>query len=182
MNVFAIIDRFYPEGHPARDILMAHSTSVRAKALAVARKVEGTGERVDLAFIEEAAMLHDIGIFKTHAPDIGCTGEAPYIVHGVIGRELLEELGYPRHARVCERHTGCGLLKDEIINAGLPLPHRDLVPETLEEIILCYADKFFSKNPGEAGSEKPVAVIRKQMEDFGSRQLATFDAWHSRFA
>ena len=32
---------------------------------------------LDKAFLEEAALLHDIGILHTHAPGILCTGDAP---------------------------------------------------------------------------------------------------------
>ena len=53
--------------------------------------------------------------------------------------------GYPRHARVCERHTGTGITLAMIEERGLPLPHRDFMPETLEEQLICYADKFYSK-------------------------------------
>ncbi|MEZ4602993.1 MAG: hypothetical protein R2861_06175 [Desulfobacterales bacterium] len=34
---------------------------------------------------------------------------------------------------------------DEIQTHHLPLPLRSMVPVTLEEEIICYADKFFSK-------------------------------------
>ena len=90
-------------------------------------------------------MLHDIGIFLTSAPDIGCTGDTPYICHGYLGAELLREEGFPTHARVCERHTGTGLTKEQIIKNGWPLPAQDFQPESLEEQIICFADKFFSK-------------------------------------
>jgi uncharacterized protein len=100
---------------------------------------------LDLNFIEEAAMLHDIGIFMTSAPDIGCNGDEPYICHGYLGAELLRKEGFPFHARVCERHTGTGLTAEAILENGWPLPARDMLPETLEEQIVCFSDKFFSK-------------------------------------
>ena len=40
--------------------------------------------------------------------------------------------GYPRHARVCERHTGTGITQAMIEERGLPLPLQDFMPETLE--------------------------------------------------
>jgi uncharacterized protein len=51
-----------------------------------------------------------------------------------------------KFARICERHTGSGLTAEEIVSGGLPLPERDFLPETLEEKIICLADKFF-QNP-----------------------------------
>lgn len=58
---------------------------------------------------------------------------------------MLAAIGLPRHALVCERHTGSGLSLDYIVSNNLPLPHRDLLPTSIEEKIVCYADKFFSK-------------------------------------
>ena len=55
-------------------------------------------------------MLHDIGIIRCNAPGIQCFGNEPYICHGRIGAEMLRAEGFPHHARVCERHTGRGLL------------------------------------------------------------------------
>ena len=75
---------------------------------------------IDSDFVYEAAMLHDIGVYLTHAPSIYCTGEEPYIRHGIIGAELLRNEGYPKHALVCERHTGTGLTVDDIISQEKP--------------------------------------------------------------
>ena len=47
----------------------------------------------DIEFIRTAALLHDIGIFMTHAPKFGCFGDHPYLAHGYLGRELLEREG-----------------------------------------------------------------------------------------
>jgi len=41
--------------------------------------------------------------------------------------------GYPKHGLVCERHTGTGITLEMIIKNNLPLPHRDMVPVSMEE-------------------------------------------------
>ena len=143
MDYTAILDKYYPEDNDCKQILLKHSRMVADFALEMAGRHPELA--LDLRFIEEAAMLHDIGIFMTSAPDIGCVGDAPYICHGYLGAELLRKEGLPRHARVCERHTGTGLTKERIIASGWPLPAQDMLPETLEEQIVCFADKFFSK-------------------------------------
>ena len=103
MDYQAIINQYYPEENKLKHILLVHSRSVANKALAI---VDQHPElHIDRQFVEEAAMLHDIGIFKCNAPGIQCFGNAPYIQHGRIGAELLRNEGYPQHARVCERHT-----------------------------------------------------------------------------
>ena len=134
---------------------------------------------LDREFIEEAAMLHDIGIIKTDAPGIKCFGTEPYICHGILGAEMLRQEGLPRHARVCERHTGAGLSLNEIVSQNLPLPHQDFLPETLEEQVICYADKFFSKT--HLDREKSVEKAEKSIAKFGEEGLARFKQWEKMF-
>ncbi len=124
-------------------------------------------------------MLHDIGICRCNAPGIKCYGTEPYICHGFIGGQMMRAEGFPRHARVCERHTGAGLTKDEIIKQQLPLPHQDFLPETLEEQVICYADKFYSKTHPER--EKSYEKACNSLAKFGEEGLQRFKAWHDRF-
>ena len=143
MNINKIIDQFYPVDNELKDIFMIHAQKVTEMALEMAKKHPELN--LDLQFIEEAAMLHDLGIFLTDAPRIHCYGKAQYLCHGYLGAEILRSLGYERHARVCERHTGTGLHKEQILANGWDIPAMDLLPETLEEQLICFADKFFSK-------------------------------------
>ena len=127
MNALNIIDKYYPEENELKRILLTHSRSVADKALWIADKHPELN--LDKAFLEEAAMLHDIGIFLTDAPGIFCFGDKPYICHGYLGADLLREEGFPRHALVCERHTGAGISAESIIKQDLPIPHREMLPE-----------------------------------------------------
>ena len=158
-----IINQFYKPGTEEYYSLVSHSKLVRDKALEIAGK--HPEKNLDLNFIEEGAMLHDIGVFMCDAPKIFCYGDEPYMRHGVLGAELLRKLGYERHARVCERHTGSGLTREDIIREELPLPHRDFMPETDEEKIICLADKFYSKSKPD--TEKPIEKIMKSMRKYG---------------
>ncbi len=176
MNYQQIIDRYYEPESPLWHILVTHSRCVADKALEAIRRRRLAA---DAAFVEEAAMLHDIGIFLTDAPGIQCFGTEPYIRHGLLGAELLRREGYPLHALVCERHTGTGLTLDQIVRQQLPLPHRDFVPVSLEEQLICWADKFFSKTHPD--QERPQAVARQKLEKFGAEGLQKFDAWCRRF-
>lgn len=174
----AIIDKYYPADNELRHILLVHSRSVAEKALALAAAHPQLG--IDRCFVEEAAMLHDIGIFLTDAPGIHCFGTHPYILHGTLGAQLLLDEGLPRHARVCERHTGAGLSAADISCQHLPIvPPRDLLPETLEEQLICFADKFFSKT--RLDKEKTVEQARRSLEKFGDDGLKRFDSWCSLF-
>lgn len=143
MNIDQIINRYYPEDNELKNIYIVHAKAVTSLALDFASRHSELG--LDMEFIKEAAMLHDIGIFLTNAPRIYCYGSEDYICHGYLGAELLRSLGYERHARVCERHTGTGIIKQAIVDNGWNLPVKDFVPETLEEQLVCFADKFYSK-------------------------------------
>lgn len=177
MDINRLLNKYYEEGSSLLDLLLTHSEMVAKKAISVA---EAARIAIDNDFIYNAAMLHDIGIFRCNAPGIYCYGEEPYIRHGVIGGELLRKEGLEAYARVCERHTGSGLTAKEIAETGMPLPLRDFIPETLEEKLICYADKFYSKS-GDPREEKSLERVRKSMAKFGPDSLARFDDLHSLF-
>ncbi|MDX9970311.1 MAG: HD domain-containing protein [Candidatus Gracilibacteria bacterium] len=165
MDPIKILEKYYDTTSDTYKILFPHLILVRDKALEIAKNIAHL--HPDLKFIEEASMIHDIGIFRTNAPDIACHGDEPYIKHGVLGREILENEGFKVHALICERHVGVGLTKDEIIAQNLPLPQRDMIPQSIEEKIICIADKFFSKNPKKQGKIFTLDDIRAEVERYG---------------
>lgn len=173
-----LIEKYYEAGSPLYQVLITHSRQVCEKALRIADRHPELS--IDRRFVEEAAMLHDIGIFRCHAPRIHCFGEAQYIEHGYLGADLLRSEGLPRHALVAERHTGTGISVDEIIRNKLPLPLRSMKPESLEEQLICYADKFYSKT--RLGSEHPVEKIKQDLAQFGVDALARFEVWQRIFS
>ena len=181
LDCLSIIQRYYTPGNDDYRVLVLHSRQVADMAVTIGQRLIDRHVPLDIEFIEEAAMLHDIGMCRTDAPGIHCHGSEPYILHGILGRQMLESLGLFRHARVCERHTGAGITAAEIISQHLPItPPRDLLPETLEEQIICYADKFFSKSrPGEPA--KTLERARQTLARFGADTLARFDAMAERF-
>lgn len=177
MDYRAIIDKYYPEDNELKHILVVHSRSVADKALSI---VDAHPELcADREFVEEAAMLHDIGIFECDASGIYCFGSKPYICHGTIGSELMRAEGFPRHAWVCERHTGAGLSLADIERQNLPVPHRDLLPVTIEEQIVCFADKFFSKT--KLDKEKSVEQAFLSVAKFGEEGAERFRTWCGMF-
>lgn len=177
MDYQAIINKYYPEDNELRHILLVHSRAVADKALAIADRHPELS--LDRQFIEEAAMLHDIGIVRCNAPGIQCFGTEPYICHGRIGAEMLRAEGFPRHARVCERHTGAGITRSQIIVQKLPLPQQDFLPETMEEKVICYADKFFSKS--HLDEEKTIEQAIASLSKFGEEGVARFREWVKMF-
>ena len=163
MDYLAIIYKYYPEDDELRRLLLKHSRQVADRCLQICKQHPELP--VEKQFIEEAAMLHDIGIRWCHAPSIYCNGEEPYLRHGPIGGELLRKEGYEQHARVCERHTGTGLPGFE--------------PETLEEQLVCYADKFYSKS--RPNQVMTVLEVAQSLEKFGHEGVVKFLQWAERF-
>lgn len=187
MDYKKIIDHYFPENENARlrEILTVHSTSVAEMAREVCERHPELG--ADSGFVYAAAMLHDIGILRCDAPGISCLGSEPYIRHGLQGARMLEEYAaaHPEagditpYARVCARHTGTGLTAKTIHEQGLPLPEEDLQPETIEERIICYADKFFSKTHLDT-CKTPEQAERSLMK-FGEDGVTAFRQWHEMF-
>ena len=69
-----------------------------------------------------------------------------------------------------------------VVNAaafGIPLPTGIYVPVTVEEQIICYADKYFSKSHPDV--ERTYEQTCRSVARWGDDCLATFMAWHRRF-
>lgn len=195
----ALINKYYPEGTPLRHVLVFHSRCVMDYALKVCDRHPEL--QLNRQFVADAAMLHDIGIYRCDAPGIACHGSEPYILHGRLGASLLRAEGermehdgtvpttvqaspginpLEPYARVCERHTGAGLTHEEIERQHLPLPHQDFLPETLEEKLICYADKFFSKS--NLSKEKSLEHVERSLAKFGEAGLMRFQEWEKIFS
>lgn len=173
-NIYSL---YYSDNPRLLATVLTHSECVARKALECVYK---HNLDVDKDFIREAAMLHDIGVVKCDAPAIFCFGNRPYICHGIEGSRMLGNIGLSRHALVCERHTGSGLSLNDILSQNLPLPHRDMLPISMEEKLICYADKFFSKS-GNLTKEKPFEKVISQMRSFGEDSLQRFLDLHIMF-
>lgn len=172
IDYLSIISEFYKEGDPDHHILLTHSTQVAKLTRQLCSRFQANGGEIDAEFAFEAAMLHDIGICHTYAPGIYCCGKEPYIKHGILGRQMLEQKGLHRHALVCERHTGAGISLADIQAQHLDLPQRDMLPVSLEEKVVCYADKFFSKS--RITEYKTLDRARTSLAKFGEASLVRF--------
>ncbi len=127
----------YGQGKPGYSHVLKHSKAVQRLSVEWARKIKANGHRVDVDFVKTAALLHDIGRFA-YPPHT-----RHKILHGIEGGKILRKEGYPRHARLTERHIGAGISKSDIKKQGLPLPMKDYVPKTIEEKIVACADNLF---------------------------------------
>ncbi|MBD3226584.1 MAG: HDIG domain-containing protein [Candidatus Lokiarchaeota archaeon] len=133
-----------------RKHIIRHVKTVSKKALEIAEKINQNGHPVNLALVEIGALLHDIGRSRTNK-----------IEHGIEGGKIILELGLSKKlARIAETHLLGGI--DENYAKILGFPERSYLPETLEEKIVCYADKLVK-------GQKDVSVRER------------FKIWRSRF-
>jgi uncharacterized protein len=110
--------------------VISHVEKVTKKAVEIGRILREKGFDVDLELLEMGGYLHDIGRSVTHG-----------VSHAVESGKILRKLGFSEKLiRMVERHVGAGITAEEAKKLGLPI--QDYIPETLEEKILAYADKF----------------------------------------
>ena len=97
---------------------------------------------INCSFLWSAALLHDIGRYKTHDP----------LLHGVEGYRLLSKLGHDQEACVCASHILYGLNAEEAKRLGLP--NQDFVPQTIEEKLIPLIDYLIE-------FDKPTTLINR---------------------
>ena len=158
---------------------MTHCQQVKDRSLAIANRLNLSDSQK--TFIQEAAMLHDIGITRTNTPNIFCTGEQHYLCHIQIGHHILIAERLPQHAQVALLHTGVGITRQDIIQNKIPLPIRDYIPETIEQRIIAYADSFFTKDPSRIHTPKTLVQVLEELEQYGQERPLIFKKWVSEF-
>ncbi len=120
--------------------ILQHSIAVSEKALEIAKQIKAAGHPVDLEIVELGALLHDIGRTKTKG-----------IHHAAEGGNILRNRGFSEQiARIAETHS-------------LNNSH----PRTIEEKIVCYADKII-KGTQEMSVNDRFAIWIKR---YGNSQL-----------
>ncbi|WP_309238782.1 HD domain-containing protein [Actinoplanes aureus] len=164
-QIRALHERFAPN-HAAFELVHTHCEIV----CALAEELYTGG---DLELVRAGCLLHDIGVYRLNETD-------SYLRHGVLGHELLRELGLPEQlSRFCSHHTGVGITRDDVITLGLPLPPGDYLAETTEEELVMYADKFHSK------TSPPVFVTADSyavsLSRFGAGKVARFAELRDRY-
>lgn len=110
--------------------IINHSIAVAEKALEIAQILKNNKVTVDIQLVEIGALLHDIGRSRIHGWQ-----------HAIAGGDIIRENGYSaKLARIAETHILGGLSEKDCQILGLPVNR--YLPETIEEKIVCYADKL----------------------------------------
>ena len=109
--------------------VIKHSETVTKLAVEIAQACQKRGLDVNTQLVEIGATLHDIGRSETHT-----------VNHGIAGARIAKSLGIPKPIiQIIKRHIGGGITSREARKLGWP---EDVyIPQTIEEKIVCYADK-----------------------------------------
>jgi len=159
-----------------RPEVITHCIEVSKTAVKLAEALKEKGLNVNIKLVEVGALLHDIGRFKTHT-----------IHHVVIGAEIARKENLPKEIiRIIERHAGGGISEKEAEKLGWE--KKNYLPETLEEKIVCYADKRvesgrivginreIKKLKKELGENHPSIERLKKLHEEFERLLGDLDA------
>jgi uncharacterized protein len=120
--------------HGCDDYIIQHDLLVMNISDKMIKELKRAGVDIDEKSILRGAILHDIGRSKEHS-----------VRHGFLGGEILRKDGYDRKViKIVENHVGGGIDKQECAKLGLP--ERDFIPTSLEEKIVCLADKYVEDN------------------------------------
>lgn len=116
------------------DYLIEHSILVAKVAHKIVEHLKKNGCVIDEQAVLKGAIFHDVGRTVEHS-----------VRHGYLGGEILRKMGFEEKiCNIAERHVGGGISKDESVTLGLP--PKDYLPLTLEEKIVCLADKYVEDN------------------------------------
>jgi uncharacterized protein len=161
---------------PTREAFELVHTHCEIVCAIAERLVDGLG--VDVGLVRAGCLLHDIGVYRLYSG--GVLDHARYVRHGVLGHGLLAEAGFAETlCRFCSHHVGVGLTRDDVRRQDLPIPVADYLPETVEERLVMYADKFHTKAspPAFLTADSYAARVRR----FGEDKPTVFAALRAEF-
>ncbi len=135
--------------------VIRHCVAVADLAVKTAKQLEGKGLTINVDLVEAGALLHDLGRSKNHTVD-----------HAIIGAQMAQTLGMPKSIiRIIKRHVGAGISAGEAAKLGWPKD--TYIPQTLEEKVICYADKLIDH-----GERKPIEIEISKLEKENRKEAA----------
>ena len=144
----------------AQALALHRSTGATRGSSATARRAPGSrsalrgrrsseGKRVNEEAVVAGALLHDIG--RSQIQTVG---------HGYVGAGILEKEGVdPVVVEIVRRHVGAGISPEEAVALGFP--PGDYIPRTLEQKIVCFADKMLDGDRARPFEEEVKRFVKK---------------------
>lgn len=142
--------------------LVDHVEAVRSVCMKIIDQVEKKNPaiRVDRNLVSVGALLHDLGRARTQGVNHGVAGARMLRNLNTTNDEFIEKL-----ARICERHIGGGITRQEAKRLGFP--DGEYVPKTLEEKIVSYCDNLVDEEDGNVVIREPEWVVEKYEKKHG---------------
>jgi uncharacterized protein (TIGR00295 family) len=139
--------------------VVSHCRTVTRVSMVLADALAAKGRDVDRHSIVAGALLHDIGRSRTQT-----------VEHGYVGAKILEDEGVDSVVvEIVRRHVGAGISSEEAKRLGFPAG--DYVPRTLDQKVVCFADKMVSADGVRPFEEEVKRFERKGHDVQRLRQL-----------
>lgn len=132
--------------------LIQHCRAVASVSRILADEMARKGIHVNERAVMAGALLHDIGRTRIQT-----------VQHGLEGSRILEDFDVDGSVReIVKKHVGAGILPDEARSLGFP--SGDYVPRTVEEKIVCFADKMVGVDDVQPFSDEVRKFVRKGLD------------------
>lgn len=131
------------------DRVISHCRAVASVSMSLAKALSEKNQKVNERAIFAGALLHDIGRSRVQT-----------VEHGYVGAKILREEGLDDVVvEIVRRHVGAGISNEEAKELGFPAG--DYIPRTLEQRVVCFADKMVSADRVRPFSEEIKRFERK---------------------
>ena len=131
------------------DRIVSHCQACARISKLLSERAAGQGHPVNEQAAAAGALLHDIG--RTQTQLVG---------HGYVGAGILEKEGVDSAVvEIVKRHVGAGISPEEAVALGFP--PGDYVPRTLEQKIVCFADKMLDGDKARPFDEEVKRFVKK---------------------
>lgn len=133
----------------SNDRVVSHCRTVTDVSMILSDSIIAKEKPLDKRAILAGALLHDIGRSKTQT-----------VEHGYVGANILKDEGVDSVVvEIVRRHVGAGISGEEAKKLGFP--EGDYIPRTLEQKVVCFADKMVSADGVRSFDEEVKRFTRK---------------------
>jgi uncharacterized protein (TIGR00295 family) len=133
----------------SNDRVVGHCQACAKISEALARKAIEQGHPLNGQAAVAGALLHDIGRSQTQT-----------VGHGYVGAGILEKEGVDGAVvEIVKRHVGAGISPEEAMALGFP--PGDYIPRTLEQKVVCFADKLLDGDRARPFEEEVKRFVKK---------------------
>src|SRR3984893_9712015 len=145
--------------YASKDRVVSHCQACAKISKRLSEKATEQGHHINEEATVASALLHDIGRSQTQL-----------VTHGYVGAGILEKEGVDSVVvEIVRRHVGAGISAEEA--AALGFPPGDYIPRTLEQKIVCFADKLLDGDKARPFEEEAKRFVKKGHDVLRLRRL-----------